>query len=366
MVAAAGGEVGAEAARIWTDGEGRTVEGVPLEVQDDRLLMRRAADGAAFAVPLERLSRADRGWVAGWVAASDWPGRTAVTGVRVEVELESANESRYRTENFVFEADARLSRMVVGNFGALFEGTLVAVDALPLGLGAAPGAEPYRTMLFATREAYLASGGRPDAAAIYRQTDRRILVPLERLGVRRTSSGFSYDRRGDNRLLVHEITHQVMHDWLNVLPIWLVEGLAVYMEFVPQQGGRFDFRGINLRESLAGRMGLLTVRDLELVGPERLFAVSKAGWDAALENDSEVAARLYLSSGVLTWYFLHHDGDRKGERLREAIQAVRRPGGRFDVSLLVPDGDEEALKEAVRRACRAEGLRVSFVDEPVP
>jgi hypothetical protein len=54
----------ARVARIWTDTQGRSIEATLLAIEGDTLLMRRTVDQRVFRLPLDRLSQADRDWVA--------------------------------------------------------------------------------------------------------------------------------------------------------------------------------------------------------------------------------------------------------------------------------------------------------------
>ncbi|MDV7397501.1 hypothetical protein RZS08_39230, partial [Arthrospira platensis SPKY1] len=94
----------------------------------------------------------------------------------------------------------------------------------------------------------------PNSGGMYFGGNRReILVPLTSVGMRRTSSEYTFDANADFRTLIHEITHQVHHHWLRRLPIWLIEGLAVYMEYVPYSRGEFRFDRLDVADVFSRR-----------------------------------------------------------------------------------------------------------------
>ena len=68
-------------------------------------------------------------------------------------------------------------------------------------------------------------------AGVYLPLKKEILVPFTSIGARERGSQMTLRRRSDTSTLVHEITHQVMHDWLPLLPVWLVEGLADWARY---------------------------------------------------------------------------------------------------------------------------------------
>jgi hypothetical protein len=47
------------------------------------------------------------------------------------------------------------------------------------------------------------------------------------------------DRTYSNRTLIHEVTHQLMDEILPMLPTWMVEGTAEYVEHLPYRWGTF-------------------------------------------------------------------------------------------------------------------------------
>lgn len=56
-------------------------------------------------------------------------------------------------------------------------------------------------------------------------------MPIRSLGLEPTSTGYRKQGEINHRILLHEVTHQVMHKWR--LPVWLQEGIAEYVERVP-------------------------------------------------------------------------------------------------------------------------------------
>ena len=147
---------------------------------------------------------------------------------------------------------------------------------------------------------------------------REILVPMESLGVRTVGRRVAIDHRAyDAGTLVHEITHQVMHDWLDVLPVWFVEGIAEYMAAVPFDDARFDFRRMNeglmqyLETAYQLKKNLKGSTPLDMVVPEDLMALTHQQWASALSNPG-AAALNYRSALLLVYYLIHLDGKGDG------------------------------------------------------
>ncbi|MEZ0387387.1 MAG: hypothetical protein ACAI34_09995, partial [Verrucomicrobium sp.] len=103
---------------------------------------------------------------------------------------------------------------------------------LPLGIEPTP--EKLKTIftarLFTEKSAYNAAGGITGSAGIYMSGKKSILVPLSSLGVKMVGSRVSLDYADqDQHTLIHEITHQMMNQWLGKLPTWLIEGSAEFV-----------------------------------------------------------------------------------------------------------------------------------------
>ena len=367
--------VQAASARVWTDLEGRTVEADLLEVKGDEVTIKRARDGAVASVPIERLSDADvvylkefslereiRGasWAEEAFAGLDWPRRTRLPDdydVEVVREDNQAEVYIYRTPNFEFQSEAKLARKVVREFGRIFEGTLSAMQAFPLNWEPTPREARYRARLFRDRAAYLNAGGPPNSGGVYKWSEREIWVPLSSLGLRKGSTSYTFGSSGDRSTLIHEITHQVHHDWLGRLLPWCVEGLAVYMESIPEDDGEFRFDKQDL-PSFVRRMN--GPGEVTMVDPSKLFMLTHSEWTANFSENPAELRTYYLSAFLLLHYFLHLDGEGDGQRIRAYIRAIEAGEPEAAARGLLLDGrDPEEFFENLRRAYKRENIEIA-------
>jgi hypothetical protein len=65
------------------------------------------------------------------------------------------------------------------------------------------------------------------------------LVPFESIGVKLVGKSYAKDEDFDYSTMVHELTHQMMHYWLDLIPQWVVEGTAEYTSNLPLRTGKF-------------------------------------------------------------------------------------------------------------------------------
>lgn len=361
--------------REWTDRSGRSMEGVLLRHAGGEVTIRRAQDARVVTFSAELLSEADRVFLetlevpaeSEATAANedfeglDWPRRTKLPRpyeVEVVREDNEAGIFIYQTPNFEFHSDVKLARKVVREFGKVFEGTLAAMQAFPLEWSPQEGQTRYRARLFEKRAAYIAGGGLPNSGGVYFPAKREIWLPLSSLGLRKTSSSYTFDGSGERSTLIHEITHQVHHDWLGRLPIWMVEGLAVYMESIPEEEGEFRFD----RQSLAGFVRRQNGSNrVHMMAPDQLMNMSAEAWSANFASSPWLLSGQYLSAFLLMHYFLHLDYDGDGRRIWSYIRAIEagQPEAAAREKLL--DGrDAEALREAIVKAYDREKIEVQF------
>ncbi len=291
----------------------------------------------------------------------EWPIRVRVARPAVTIVEESRDAGVYRTEHFEFRVDTRLSRGLVAQFGEIFEATLATLDALPLGLDPKPLENGhFQTRLFTSVADYHEAGGLPGSGGTYQRRHDRIIIPLEHLGVRPSSSGFTYDRHGDNSTLIHEITHQVMRPWLGILPTWLTEGMAVWMETVPFSRGTFQVRQQFPGDYLAARARTMG-HPLPVTPVEELMTLSHREWNAHFGQNVPALRRNYHSALTLTHFFLRMDGDGDGAGLAAYLRAVR--GGMAEEAardrFLLRGRSFEELETEMIRAYGRRGVRLT-------
>ena len=369
--------------REWTSADGAArFSGTLLEVADETALIRREADQQTFTVPLENLSPSDRDWIQAWAQeqarsekvtpsspdapeSMDWPRRIRVgPDYAIEVIEENRAEHRfvYRSNHFEFISDRALARGVVREFGQIFEGTYLSIAAMPLGWNPQPPeGDHFVVRLFAEREAYYAAGGLPRSGGVYLSHRRECLVPFESIGLERLSSTYALTGSSNIRILVHEVTHQVHHEWIARLPIWLVEGLAVYMESVPYERGVFRFDRQNRRNFFLERSG----REAVFVPLGEMLAMSGREWNTMLTTGHPQTRQNYATAFLLAWYFFHLEDE--GRSLYRYLRAIERgtpePEARL---LLLGDRDVAGLTSDFTQRMQRQGLRLQPWTNPAP
>ena len=362
------------ATHTFTSIDGRAVEADVVALSDSIVTIRRSSDGRMFELDLNRLIPADVAFIEEWFdqdqvqrelpsaneVIGKWPRKVKPENYDIEIVCEE-NATKayiYRTPHFEFHSDVKLARKAVRDFSQIFESTLLVVAELPLKFNPSlPQGTLFLTQIFETEESYQAAGGIPNSAGVYFRKDRRIMVPLKSLGVKKSSSAYTINERKKSGTLTHEITHQVTHEWLDKLPIWVSEGIAEYIEHVPYDRGAFRFDRYEVGEAL--RRSHLKLTPLKV-----LMNMDQSTWNQTLAKNKKAASSNYLSVFVLYYYFCHFDLDEAGKpkRLYDYLRAVEA-GEHLEgaIKILLDGRSYEALEESVRQAFRRSDIDIEFL-----
>jgi hypothetical protein len=298
-----------------------------------------------------------------------WPNRVGLQdlpSVETVENSQSGSPHVYRSAHYEFRSDIPLGPDVVREFSKVFEATYLAVSRLPLDFRPTP--EPTRKLfvaqLFENKEKYMEAGGMEGSAGCYKRGESLILVPLDSLGIKVLPGGRTLLERGgdSNGTLIHEITHQMMNQWLPRLPVWFTEGSAEYMVVPEYLHGRFNFGQIEnllihyFKQRIQGN-------ELGMLPPSELLMIDARRWSESLASQSEAARENYHSALLLTFYFYHLDGKR-GETspILSYLRAIEKgiPHAVACQKYLVRDRSPETLDDDVKTSLRQLGLPVKF------
>ena len=382
--------------RMWTDVQGRKVEAAFGGVQGNQVLLKLAS-GQTIPYDLAKLSPADQAFVKSQSAPAPataaatatpaapatpgsaaapptpaaerlpvekrvFPTRVAAPTASIEVNAVSENALErkfiYQTEAFEFSSQAKLAKSVMTEVAQTFEATRILLKQLPWAMDCVPpeGMERYQAKLFETRQDYIAAGGPELSGGVYDGRTKVFMVPFQSIGLKKTGKTYYRDRQNyRNDTLVHEITHQLMDEYIQFIPTWVVEGTAEYTEMMPDTVDGFNTasheRGIKDYLETFAKRGIVA----EIPSLQEHMMMSRATWNGIASNATAMGT-LYYRSCVIVYYFNHLDGDGKGTRFMKFMDGVhgevesaraffknpavkRSPGGGFTYprSLTPPD-----------------------------
>ena len=384
--------------RKWTSSDGKTIQAALVDVLNGEAVLKLAGPVSNVRVPFARLSAADQEYLKTWVKPAPVtpvpekpiPGKAAaeeivndatgfpigtnstvkrdengwpeVIALKEKPTFTVVKEDKmedifiYRSDHFEFHSTQRLSGEIVREFSRLFETTFEAVVSLPLRINPKPPAGFFRVKLYASKDSYISAGGPAGSGGVYMPRTKEVMVPLPYLGVKQIGERWVLDDRDGNHTLVHEVVHQVMHNWLGRLPVWVVEGIAEYVTAGRYGNGRISLRGYgkNMNEYKDGgdRGGSTTPLD-------KLMAMDHNTWSAALTAGG--ASRNYRSSMLLFYYFCHEDDDKTGGKMIEYFAARQKQRSDKDQAdrdkFLIRGRDAASLQKEFRRGIASVGIR---------
>lgn len=329
--------------RTWTSNDGKKIEAAMLEADRESVTLKLKT-GQEVRVPLDRLSAEDRSHV----EALNSTGESLRIGpMPLETKVETSipvegGPTAYTTRNFSFECETPVTKAFISEAARVFEGTLEAVRLVPLGIDPKPakGETLFRTR-FLERSTFeqeferVRASGNPggattaapaqgtsnvaNVAGVYFPMRKEVLVPYSSLGVTMSGSKVSLRKSSDTSTLIHEVTHQVMHDWLVVTPLWIGEGLAEYFSAIPYQNGRFEFKNAEagLKETLLEDYRIQSGETVPVIRPSEFFTLSNADWVGTPDE--------YLSAMMVIYYLIHLDQpDKPGASLAAYLSLIRQ------------------------------------------
>jgi hypothetical protein len=354
----------ASAARSWSTMEGKAFPATFVSLQDTMVILRLPG-GQLARIPLLRLSLTDQVYIKNSLppaapvppapgatpgparppaiasipppAKRVWPTKVEVDSRAIEVKTvtEASAEQKYvyRSEAFEFSSEDKLAGSVMKEIARTFEATRALVGALPWGVDPKPPADLgfYQAKFYMTRDSYIAAGGPVNSGGVYFSRDRIFRVPFPSLGLEMRGKTWFKDENYHNDTIVHEITHQMMHDYLPFLPIWAIEGMAEYTKIMPYRAGVFHTdlreRGIKDYIKTAASRGV-TPGSIGSV-MDHLHMTTQA-WHERADNGGPEQHKLYFASCLLVYYFSHLDENGDGAHFLKYLDKIREARDAWD------------------------------------
>jgi hypothetical protein len=315
-------------------------------MQGDSVLLKLAS-GQTVPVPLTRLSAEDQAFAKAQANSPTttpetapkpdaarmpldkrtWPQNVIVPARAVEIAAisESVADRKYvyQSEAFEFSSQAKLAGSLMKEVARTFEATKFLIESLPWGVQCKPpeGRSRFMAALYETRNDYIAAGGPEMSGGVYSSGDKIFKIPFPSLGMEKRGQTYFKDDNYSNGTLIHEITHQLMDDYLGFLPKWVVEGTAEYTEMLPYKSGTFraDGHKSGIKQDIEEWQQRGFIADLGSL--EKMMTMNRDQWDAECETSEKMAA-MYHRSELLVYFFSHLDGDKKGTRFIKFMEAV--------------------------------------------
>lgn len=350
---------------------------------DGTVAIFKMPNGSRTQAQLTALGNADHTYLAQWATKQPlqftMPDDVAVDISKIKAEVVSEDDAAdkfvYRTDHFEFVSQGKFTLSLLREVSRTFEATYELLKALPWGIDPhAPGGQYFKASLLKNREEYMKAGGMPNSGGVYQSRTQTFYAPFESIGLK--PSGKSYTKSGDFTAdtVVHELTHELMHQWLNYLPNWVVEGTAEYTGNLPLRGGRFHVA--SAKTGLKDYTDFLKKRAVggmpEPYPLDKLFRITNEQWGQTLAEDPKASHRMYFTSYLLVYYFMHIDGGGNAQRFVRFFREVdkaRQTGhymrdaekAKFDeemLKILLDGRTEEELFKQIRQSYLRYGIKL--------
>lgn len=308
--------------RDWTLADGRPFKASVVGF-DGRVAVFRMPNGSRSEAPLEKLSADDQLYLADWakkqpikVVMPDVVGvETANVNVEIVKEDERNDEFIYRTQHFEFISQGKFTQSLLKEVARNFEATYELLKALPWNIQPSPEEGDYfRARLLRTQHDYSEAGGMANSGGVYLRDRKIFMVPFRSIGLKVVGKSYAKDADFSTETLVHELTHQMMHAWLPYLPQWVIEGTAEYTAMLPLSIGKF--RVSSAKSGLKDYINYLKKTRGGVPTPyslDELFSMTNQKWNETLRTEPRIADKLYFTSYLLVYYFMHLDGKGDGQ-----------------------------------------------------
>jgi len=363
-------------ARTWTNTLGRTFDAEFVRLDGNSAIFV-LPNGRHFSMPVAELGPEDQARLSGGgraprnevVAASfgsPWPREVRLDGPvggKIVSEDKAAGRYIYESPGYRFTSDSRLTDDALRNFAVMFEATRKYSRGLPISLGgAAQGGGRLDILLFGTRQAYARAGGPPNSAGVFSRGV--VLVPMESLGLKDVGTGFSLDVRRHNKVLVHELAHQLTPEayFASGSIGWFSEGLAEYIAITPYTWGYFstDVHG-NVVKAYATANGADGTGG-RAIGSEILAPKLRSFFLMPYQTFSGENANFNYALGLLlTHYFFHMEGGGKAGRITKFLQGLHAgQHGEAALKPLLGGSTYEKLEGEISAAWARMGVNIRF------
>lgn len=311
--------------RQWTSSQGKKVQASLLSL-DGSTVKLRLKGGRELSLQADQLSEEDQAYLVEMKKAGrDFEAKAMPEETRIDLPVKvEGGPFEFRTEHYVFVSESEVGKSFISESAKVFEATYQAVRMLPLGLNPRPpdGDVKFRARFMTSASFqdeisnYITAEPNLRVAGIYLAKRKKIWVPYVSIGAVKKGRQMTLKRTADTSTLVHEITHQMMHDWLVLTPMWFTEGMAEYMASVPYQNGRFEFKNSTrgLKDRLKSKYRGVALR---MISPDDLSKPNDEGaWGGGMED--------YLSAMLWVHYFVRMDRGGHGEAVAAYLKLMGR------------------------------------------
>ena len=356
--------------RQWTL-DGKTKVQAAMRGVDSGNVILQSRDGRAATMPLARIGGGDRAYVraaiggvvleamekanagpaasaslgaaAAPAARSGWQGGVKADPANCEVsEMPQSGgewQQSFRSRHFEFHSTAKLTLERQRDVARLFEVQYELHRRAGWGVSPAlEGGARLKIELYDTEDAYAASGALPATGCDLDHLTGALRCTLEAAGLHAAEGEWIMDSVLTPKAVARGVALMVLGDAIELLPLWVLNGMAACMGAIPVTGGTAwpdrAIEGMKPHAERAGGAAALDFASLLLAVPKPAAppAAGNAGGSAAKSAEASAKEKVsdYATAALLACYFIFLDSGSHASRLAGVISAARTDQARWD------------------------------------
>ena len=298
--------------------------------------------------------------------SKSWPSTVyAPTTVKMKFRHDLSKKGYYVNESahYRFISNAKIEPRVIQRFAVLFESTHKFVLSLPLNASGRymKSDQKFPIYLFGDFESYHKAGGVKGSAGVYVPSTQSVLVPLPVLGVKWDGRKWEYDKKSTNKVLAHELTHQLTGG--TDFGPWYLEGSAEYVASTRYTHGAYHtsnskqrvFSYVKSKDGLDDGSGRRLGSRIKVPQLEQFMNMSYRTFAGSNGN------RNYGVGLLLTYYFYHEDGRGDGVGIKKYIKALQQGQSEKQAQkILLGSRSYSQLQEEFKKFCSRDGVALEF------
>ncbi len=271
----------------------------------------------------------------------------------------------WESTNLIIVEELDLSRATLGQCVQTMDSLPRLMQQLSLPLWAPPKAKKAVVRICKNEASFSKQGGPAGAAGCYDPRSGDILIRGDFLLKPPHSQTSRLPNSLDEDLLVHELCHQAMHQYIGVLPAWLSEGIAEYFAACHTSRGNYDFSHSNrfIKQHIWKYYPRKNNPTLKLPPLEILVSEGQRNW---IKTNQALQARdryrWYAASLLLVHYYLE-GGDARRDELTAYLVKAKTQRGRQALEPLLKD--TEMIEKRLVAFWKKSAFSLDFTFTPI-
>ena len=183
----------------------------------------------------------------------------------------------YQTKSFQIVTFKKHDHALMTDFTKCLESVPQALQKIPVPLYAPSKKQKGQLLMVGRDEDYLAAGGAKNTAGYYDGAKNQIIINWPHFRNNTTQTRILQEPAFD--LIVHELTHLLMHNLMWKCEPWIIEGIAEYMAASHLGKGNFSFTQID--QAICKRIKKHTKSrtvDTTVLGINPLISLTSKAW----------------------------------------------------------------------------------------